>query len=227
MYKLFVMSLLVVGLWAKPVDDEAFRGLKKEVVKRLEGSWCSAEKAEKMMDLVRETRPKVCVEIGAYAGWTVLPVAATLKYLKEGRVYAIDAWSNHEAVKSIPAHNINYQWWSRLDMRFIKRQFESLLTEWNLWAYCWIIHDTSEEAVGQIPEIDFLHLDGNCSEEGSLLDTELYLPKVKSGGYILLSNLFFSLDGKHPKMATLWRLMDECEVVWEIEGSNVVLFRKN
>jgi hypothetical protein len=223
-FKLLIVSLLCVcGL----SGDEGFIALKKQVIRRLEGSWCSAEKAEKMMDLVFAERPQVCVEIGVFTGWTVLPVAATLRYLGEGSVYAVDAWSNREAVRGVPMHDPNYSWWATIPMAQVKEECENLLTEWNLWPYCWIVHATSAEAVDQVPPIDFLHLDGHFSEAGALLDTELYLPKVRSGGYILLSNMYFTIGQHHTKMASMWRLMDECDVVWELDGSNVVLFRKN
>lgn len=180
-----------------------------------------------MMDLVFFTRPQVCVEIGAFTGSSVLPVAMTLKYLGHGNVYAIDAWTNNEAVKNISVNDPNYEWWSNVDMQNIKNQFYMLLNAWSLRSYCSVIHAPSEIAVDQIPEIDFLHLDGNFSEEGSLLDVQLFLPKVKSGGYILLSNVYAFVDGKRTKMSSMWRIFDECEIICEIDNNNTALFRKN
>lgn len=214
----------------KPLDglqDPSFQSLKKQVFQYLKNSWCSAKKAELMMDLVFLTHPQVCVEIGAFSGSSVLPLAATLKYLKQGHIYAIDAWSNDEAVKHISVNDPNYAWWSRVNMPYIKNQFNILLNQWWLGSYCSVIHASSEIAVDQMPEIDFLHLDGNFSEEGSLLDTQLFLPKVKSGGYILLSNLFALVDGKRTKMASMWRLFDQCEIICEMDNYDAALFRKN
>jgi hypothetical protein len=71
-----------------------------------------------------------------------------------------------------------------------------------------------------------LHLDGDYSEKGSMQDVELYLPRVKSGGYVLLSNLFTMVKGKAPKMKSFTALFDTCEMVCEIERDNAVLFRK-
>lgn len=208
------------------VPDVQFRTLKERVIRYLENSWCSAKKAELMMDLVFAIRPEVCVEIGVFTGSSVLPVAATLNYLKIGRIYAIDAWSNNEAIKNMSIHDPNYNWWSQVNMEAIKNRFTTLLHQWNLNSYCSIIHATSEIAVTQIPEIDFLHLDGNFCEQGTLIDVELFLPKVKSGGYILFSNLFQVIDNKLTKMSAMWRLFDECEIICEIDN-NTALFRKN
>ena len=85
---------------------------------------------------------------------------------------------------------------------------------------------SSKKAVAYVPEIDFLHIDGNFSEEGALLDTQLYLPKVAKNGYILISNLLIMI-GKHPsKMKALWPLFEQCEIICEIENGNAFLFRK-
>ena len=81
-------------------------------------------------------------------------------------------------------------------------------------------------AVEQVPEIDFLHLDGNFSEEGILLDIELFLPKVRPGGYILLSNLYQKLDGKLTKMRAMWTLFDSCEIIWNADP-HAALFKKS
>ena len=70
------------------------------------------------------------------------------------------------------------------------------------------------------------HLDGNFSEEGAWQDSEVYLPKVVPGGYILLSNALVSVAGQSAKMKALWPLFDRCDVVCEIDDSNTLLFRK-
>lgn len=224
MRELFVSCLLNVSYGF----CETVQEVKREVVHSLEGSWCSQEKAELLIDLVVANRPRVCVEIGAYTGSSVLPVLAALKYVGEGKIYAIDAWSNREAVKYLAIHDSHYQWWSRVDMEGAKNQFINRISEWDGWSYCQVIHLPAGLAVRQIPEtIDLLHLDGSFSEQGSLLDVELFLPKVRSGGYILLSNVYVSVDGSFSKMASMWRLYDDCELICEIDNRHTALFRKN
>lgn len=236
---LFILPLHVVDLYGDSLHkteifieeqkfflpDAAFQELKGRVIKYLGNSWCSAKKAEMIMDLVFAIRPQVCVEIGAFNGSSVLPVAATLRYLNTGFIYAIDGWSNPDGVKHIPASNPNFVWWSHVNMDNAKNKFTSLINEWNLQSCCSVIHATSELAAERVPEIDFLHLDGNFCEEDALRDVEVFLPRVKPGGYILLSNLFQVVDNKYTKMSSMWRLFDECEIIYEIDNS--ALFRKN
>lgn len=208
------------------LPDVQFQSLKNRVIKYLENSWCSAKKAELIMDLIFAIRPEVCVEIGVFSGSSVLPVAATLNYLRTGCIYAIDAWSNLDAIKHMSNNDPNYNWWAHVNMKEIKNRFTTLINQWNLNSCCSVIHATSEMAINQIPEIDFLHLDGNFCEEGALIDVELFLPKVKPGGYVLFSNLFQVIDNKLTKMSSMWRLFDECEIICEIDN-NTALFRKN
>ena len=209
------------------LEDPAFKDMKERVMVCLSQSWCSSEKINLLMDLIVLTQPKVCVEIGAFAGASVMPVAETLKYLQNGTVFAIDAWSNDEAVKYLANDDSNKIWWSQINMKKTYKAFNRLFKRWDLYSYCTVIHKPSEEAVHEVNNIDFLHIDGNFSEIGSLRDVELYLPKVKSGGYVLLSNLFLMAPNNHqPKLKAFSKLFETCEVVAEIEQNNAVLMRK-
>ena len=112
-------------------------------------------------------------------------------------------------------------------MSAIQTKFNGMLDSWSVREFCHVLHMTSEEAASQIPAIDFLHLDGNFSEAGALLDSKLYVPKVTPGGYILLSNVHVMVAGMPSKMKALTVLLDQCEVVCEIENGQTLLFRKN
>jgi hypothetical protein len=198
---------------------------KLNVFKIIEGSWCSKEKANLIMDTIFETSPKVCVEIGVFTGSSFLPIVAALSSCGQGYAYAIDPWSNKEAIKYIP-HSEYYDWWSSVDMQSVYKTFAKTLSDPELSPYFTIIPLPSALAASQFKEIDFLHLDGNCSENGILEDFELYFPKVKSGGHILFSNTFFSINDQFFKIKALCILIEKCEVISEIDNNNTVLFRK-
>ena len=207
-------------------ENSDYQQLKNKVLKELKGSWCSEEKIDLMMDLILLTKPEVCVEIGVWTGSSALPIASTLHFLKHGKLYAIDAWSNSIATQYWDDSDPNKPWWSTVNMKNIHQTFQDMVAFWKLKKYCTEIALPSVKAVQQVPDIDFLHLDGDYSERGSMQDVELYLPKVKSGGYILLSNLFIMINGKQPKLKSFVTLLEECEIVCEIERDNVILFRK-
>ena len=179
-----------------------------------------------MLELVVITKPAVCVEIGAFTGSTTLPMLAGLRYLGVGRAYVIDPWSNEEAIRGLPGDDVNTAWWSGVDMHAVRAQFAQMLETWSLGALCQVLPAVSQQAVSQVPAIDFLHLDGNVSEEGALLDSELYLPKVTPGGYVVISNVLVTVAGIPTKMRALWPLFDACEIVCELDHGNTLLFKK-
>ena len=84
-----------------------------------------------------------------------------------------------------------------------------------------MIVSTSRAAVDRIDKIDILHWDGAHASAACLQDVKLYLPKVRSGGYIWVND-------------SLWEEMQEgielllgsCEVVKLIDQGNCILFRK-
>lgn len=210
------------------VNEKKFQQLKVDVKAQLKDSWCSEEKINLLMDLVLLTKPQTCVEIGAFTGSSVLPVAATLQYLKRGKIFAIDAWSAEIAIRNMENNDPNKAWWAKVNMHEIYARFKQMCAKWGFKTICKPIRNLSSVAIQQIPDsIDFLHLDGDYSEVGSTEDVELYLPKVKSGGYVLVSNLYTTVNNKQPKLKSFCLLFDSCEIVAEIENDNAVLFRKN
>lgn len=211
---------------ASVLENQKFQDLKIKVFEHLKDSWCSKEKAELLMDLTLMTCPKVSVEVGAFTGSSVLPVAVTLKHIGKGKIYAIDAWSNKEAIKNLSPDDPNRSWWKTVDMKAAAQIFNKLVEDWGLKPYCKVIAKPSCKASLEIKEIDFLHLDGDYSEVGSLEDVALYTLKVKSGGYILFSNLYVTIHGVQPRLKAFCTLFETCDMVAEIENGNTILFRK-
>ena len=223
----YLMNLgLISSTHAASLQEGAYNELKAHVLNELANSWCSQEKAVLIMDLMMLERPRVCVEIGVFNGASLLPAAATLKYLAQGDIYAIDPWSNQEATKNMDAADPNKFWWDQVDLESVYHSCHAMLSKWNLQFQCHVMPCTSEAAAKYLNRIDFLHMDGDYSTKGSLLDVQLYLPKVKKGGYILFSNLFLSVDNKQPKMKAFSQLLDSCEIICEVDHNNSALLRK-
>jgi predicted O-methyltransferase YrrM len=200
--------------------------LEAEVIKHLKDSWCSEQKARLLLELVVITRPGVCVEIGAFSGSTTLPMLAGLRYLESGRAYVVEPWSNAEAVRGLPADDVNTSWWSDVDMAAVRSQFDRMLVSWSLAPRCEVLVVPSRDAISAVPAIDLLHLDGNFSQEGAALDSDLYLPKVISGGHVVLSNVLVTVAETPTKMSALSPLFDACDILGEVDGGNTLLFRK-
>lgn len=165
--------------------------------------WCTETKANRLMDFIYEHKPKVCVEIGTFGGSTTFPLLWSVKYLNQGHVFAIDAWKNKQAIFGLNPQDSNYLWWKQLDLHQIKNRFLSELKQLHLQSRCTVIDTISSLAAASFQDdsIDFLYLDGNFSEEGSLQDVVTYWPKVKKGGYIWLNDA--NSPAKIPSVAFL------------------------
>lgn len=189
----------------------------------LEG-WCSLEKARAMARLILEHRPAVSVEIGVFGGRSFVAQALTCKHLEHGHVFGVDPWRADDALRGVQEKE-NIDWWQKLDYERIYRDCLAAVIKYDVRNYCTVLRMSSEQAVSLIGDVDVLHIDGNHSEEASTLDVMLYLPKVKTGGFIW----FDDVDWYTTKNAV--RLVEEaCDKVREIaktkKNSLCVLYQK-
>ncbi len=218
---------LLDGKYREAFEKNSFQEVKAFVLGYLKNSWCSQEKINLLMDLVFLERPVTCVEIGVFQGASLLPIAATLKYLREdGEVYAIDPWSNQEAIRWMVEENFHKAWWASVDLEAVNQSFQYMLEETEVEAFCTIIRKPAEQAADLFKSIDFLHLDGSLGREAALMDVLLYVPKVKKGGYILVSNVLYTIDEYQPRLDAFVAALDSCEIICGIDSSNSVLLRK-
>jgi cephalosporin hydroxylase len=185
--------------------------------------WCSKEKALNFIDLILTERPKTWVEIGVFGGSSLFPVASTFKFLGEGTVFAIDAWDKLECLKHLDPMKdaAHLKWWGGLNITFIYNSYLNMLKKHKLEDCCITIKDTSERAASQIDEIDVLHLDGNHTEIVSTLDVLLYLPKVRSGGYIWFNDSLWE-----ERQQAIELLLEACDTIKVIDNGNCILFKK-
>ena len=163
-----------------------------QAMDRLEG-WCSREKASVLMDFIFLLKPQTILEIGVWGGKSLIPMAfATRANQTEGHVYGIDPWSSDESIKGM--EGANYEWWNQVDHSGILKGLERSIKQLDLGDYITLIRSTSEAADSTIiGSIDMLHIDGNHSEEASLIDVEKWVPQVRSGGLIIFDDVNWGL----------------------------------
>jgi len=212
-------------LFASLHADPKVEGLKQKVcnvLPSLEG-WCTTEKALSFIDLVLEVQPEVYVEIGVFGGRSLFPVASALKFLGKGTVIGIDPWDKIECIKYYDpiADQLNLQWWGKVNLNYIYSSYISMLKKYELEKFCRTIRATSEKAAAEIDAIDILYIDGNHSEEASLLDVVLYLPKVRQGGYVWMNDSLWP-----DRQTAVELLLEECDAVKLIDNGNCILFKK-
>ncbi len=220
MKKYLLLLTILSSLYADPVED-----LKLSVCNSIPGlyGWCTPDKAKSFIDLVLEVKPDVCVEIGVFGGRSLFPVASALKYLGKGIIIGIDPWDKEECIRYYdPVRDkAHIDWWSKISIDQVFNSYTNMLSQYRFDDQVITLRATSEKAAAIVGDIDILYIDGNHGEIPSMKDVELYLPKVRVGGYIWLNDsLSFELQ------PTVDLLLESCEFIDLIDGGNCILFRK-
>lgn len=222
---ILILSFISFGNLYCLTDSE----LKAKVAAKLPAihGWCSAEKSDAMIDLILNTKPKVCVEIGVFAGSSILPTASALKCLGRGKVYAIDPWKTNECLRGMK-ESAHLEWWSNVNLNDIYLLFIKLLREEKISEYCKVLKMSSKEAVDFVPKtIDILHIDGNHCEEAALFDAQTYIPKVKPGGYIWFDDIDV-VNGFHKGTIKGFQYaLKHATLVKYVDNGGCALLRKN
>ena len=173
----------------------------KEVVPN---GWCSYEKARHLYQLVVEKRPYFSIEIGAFSGRSLMPIAMAHKQNNEGFVLGLDAWSKKAAVKGTN-DEANNQWWAGIDFSVIYSECNNAIDHFDLNDYCGTIRLDSVLFASLIPDntIGFMHQDGNHSEEVSCAEVEAYCDKM------LIGSIWVSDDSRWPTIQRSLELLTQ------------------
>lgn len=216
-----ISNLLYTPSYSTTIEDNQIKMI--EVLSSFPG-WCSIEKALEIFNLVIETRPSLCVEIGVFGGSSLFPFASALKLLGKGVVVGIDPWDRVEAIKhfNLPEDAEHLAWWGSIDLNRVFLTYSDLISKYCLNEYVITLKSTSKTSSAIINSpIDILHLDGNHSEFGINSDVALYLPKVRTGGSIMINDALSIQTQPALKL-----LFHSCELVKVIDNGNCLLFKK-
>ena len=197
----------------------------KNILPSIHG-WCSYEKAAKFVEIITEQKPQLCVEIGVFGGSSLIPQALALKP-HSGVIIGIDPWKNDAALESMIDES-NKEWWGNLNLEDIYEHCKNNVTKYKVESNCQLMRDKSETVVSNFHDqsIDLLHIDGNHSEDLSYKDAVLYLPKVKTGGFIFFDDIYWTEgDNYATTRKAITYLLGECEKV-DIVNNDCLILRK-
>lgn len=147
--------------------------------------WCTDEKAEAIVNILRDIPNPVCVEIGVFGGRSAVPVLYSLK--EAGHLYAIDPWSNEEASRGYQPRDAEY--WSNIPLNQFEQVFRRAIKDADVEDKVTVLKQTSDKAA--IPDdlaIDYLHIDGQHTPQ-LIHDINKYASKVRVGGYCILDDV--------------------------------------
>ncbi len=246
MKKLFVLCICILtsvfSMFAEDIEfpfilkDEDFKNPRvTALINRMEKirtktmGWCSKEKADALISLMLNIQPKISVEVGVFGGSSLTPIAVSLQYLRSGKVFAVDSWNNQDCIRYMTDKDPNKSWWSSVNLNMVYNSFINILHNNGLHNVCTVLKSDSVQAAAHFADesIDFLHLNGNHTFLGTKRDIEAYLPKVKTDGYILVSDVMWVIeDNITPICEAVEDLFETCELIDGVEGDNVFLFKK-
>lgn len=129
----------------------------------------------KILQLIEEYRPKICVELGTWQGASAIPVARSIQRWG-GTLTCIDTWSgelNEDGGSESGKAPV-------MLLSCARRMVEAGLANVRL-----IPAMTVEAARYWSEPIDFLYVDADHSYEGVKADLEVWYPHVKPGGFVL------------------------------------------
>ncbi len=152
------------------------------ILPTLEG-WCTKEKALTMYNCILELDKPLCVELGVFAGRSLVAICRAAK-MKNGKVFGIDAWSKDASALGENTQE-NNDWWAKIDYDYFYNYTKNIIKESNVDDCCTILRNKTSDVVElfQDKSIDFLHQDGNHSEQVTIEEVNRWFNKVKIGGY--------------------------------------------
>jgi hypothetical protein len=83
------------------------------IMPHMEG-WCSREKADALVKRVQADKPDFIVEIGVFAGRSLLAMALAAHVNGNGKVLGIDPWSIDASTQGFAPEDPNHDWWSNV-----------------------------------------------------------------------------------------------------------------
>lgn len=176
----------------QPLSSQLLARIKELCKEDTEGGlpgWCTIEKAVWLASHIIDEKLINIVEIGVYAGKSLIPIGLALKSLgRGGYALGIDSYELQPQIEGIEdnrhivwAKDIDFEEKHQIALRTIRSE--------GVQAHCGIIRCTSDEIAPLIGSLDLLHIDGNHSVLGACRDAEVYGAKVRTGGLIVLDDI--------------------------------------
>lgn len=154
-----------------------------ETVESLYG-WCTPEKAARLHELIISSNSQFTVELGCFGGRSLLPMALAHKEKQSGFVIGIDAWKAEVCLEGTNSKE-NDEYWANVDYKLVYDNCRDAIDKHDLTDYCDTLRMRSQVCGTLFTDniIDVLHQDSSHNPETILAEIEIWIPKLKVGGY--------------------------------------------
>lgn len=171
-------------------------------VPHMEG-WSTPERCFEMAEAMYDTRAKVSLDIGVFAGRSTIAMGFAAREIGDSMVYGIDPWRIDSAIEGDNVE-ANAKWWKEnSNLEEMHRQTMHAIWAHKLEQWVTIIRAPSQYVHQLFPVVDFANIDGCHTEIASCRDVEIYVPKVRTGGFITFD------DSSWDSTQKALRIMDE------------------
>ena len=162
----------------------------KQLMSQGVAGWCDVDKGNVLYDLVQEYKPSIVVEIGTFGGRSIGAFALALKSLGKGIVFGIDPWESAPCMEGVN-EEANDTYWSNMDWDKIVREYFDFLRRNDLLKYHAHLRKKDVDCLDYFPDgsIDILHIDSNHSAELACQTVDLWLPKLKPKGILVMDDI--------------------------------------
>ena len=147
--------------------------------------WTTLPKACALASLTLAIKPVSVVEIGIWAGRSLLPVAMALKTIGSGIITGIDPYSPQESAQS--EFGENAVWWGAQDHQAIKKKFEQFVRYFQVEAHVRHIEKPSDQVELNL-QPQLLHIDGSHTDQ-AVRDAERFGKLVPLGGIVVMDDI--------------------------------------
>jgi hypothetical protein len=153
--------------------------------------WCSLEKACVLASLTLAMKPVSAIEIGIWAGRSLLPVAMAMKVIGSGVITGIDPYSPQESAKSEVGES--EKWWAAQDHKAIKEKFLAFVRYFQVEPHVRHIEKPSDQVELNINPM-LLHIDGSHTDQ-AVRDAERFGKLVPLGGIVVMDDINWQMGG--------------------------------
>ncbi len=193
----------------------------------LSEGWLSPERGCEMADLVLAAQPETIVEIGTFAGRSLVSMGLALKYLGRGRIFGIDSWKKSDCLEG--ETKANQDWWNHnVDLHEMHKRAAEAIWTYGLDDYAFLIRAASQRLPRLFPGgIDLLYIDGGHTEAASCRDVELYLPQLNTNGFVYFDDIAWTNEkGELTTQKAQEMILKECIFVKKTCDGNCALYNK-
>jgi len=192
-----------------------------EYFKHMDG-WCTEERACEMAERILETKAKIIVDVGVYAGRSTIGMGFAARELRDSTVYGIDPWKVDSAVEGDDVE-ANARWWrENSNLEHMHQRTMECIWAHRLDQWVTIIRNGSQYVHQLFPVIDFINIDGCHTEIASCRDVELYLPRLRQHHFLSFDDCDWDSTQKALRMVE-----EQCDLIKVMSGANEArIYRK-